>query len=268
LLLFAVAMAVNLALGRQPECRCFGELTSSKISTVSVVRNLVLAVVAMALASGALGHPDSNIFDWVGGLSAAEAGLFGLGLAVVLLGWVSVNLFLQHGRLLNRMRAVEDALRGVGLLVGSHEGLAVGTSAPDIQLSTIDGRLRKLGDYLADGRPALLVFVSSGCLPCAELLPRLGEWQRGVGADSVVIVANGTPEDYRDVAAEHGLQNVLLDEDDTVSQLFDVRGTPAAVLVDADMRIATPIAGGSDQVEALWLKLGAAEPGYSVLKQP
>src|SRR5215212_943506 len=43
---FTVAVAVNLARGRRPDCHCFGRLTSTPISWRTVARNLVLIVAA------------------------------------------------------------------------------------------------------------------------------------------------------------------------------------------------------------------------------
>jgi len=46
LLLFIVAIGINLARGRKPDCRCFGQLHSAPVGWKTLVRNGLLGVVA------------------------------------------------------------------------------------------------------------------------------------------------------------------------------------------------------------------------------
>src|SRR6185295_8000120 len=46
---FAVAILVNLARGREPECHCFGQLQSSPAGRGTLLRNGVLALLAAAV---------------------------------------------------------------------------------------------------------------------------------------------------------------------------------------------------------------------------
>ena len=51
LLLFIVAIGINLARGNRPDCRCFGQLHSTPIGADTLWRNTVLASMAAVVAS-------------------------------------------------------------------------------------------------------------------------------------------------------------------------------------------------------------------------
>ena len=47
------------------------------------------------------------------------------------------------------------------------------------------------------------------------------------------------------------LKNVLLQKDWEVSESYEVRGTPSAVLISADGKVASPVAGGAEGIRGL-----------------
>src|ERR1041385_3627040 len=51
LALFIIAISINLARGRRPDCHCFGQLGSSPVSGKTLARNVVLLAAAVLLAS-------------------------------------------------------------------------------------------------------------------------------------------------------------------------------------------------------------------------
>jgi hypothetical protein len=80
------------------------------------------------------------------------------------------------------------------------------------------------------------------------MIPDLKEWEAAPpeGAPRLLVVSDGTVEDNE----AQGLgSKVLLDDDDyTVSDAFGAAGTPSAVLVDAEGRIASEVVVGSSAV--------------------
>src|SRR5829696_768405 len=124
LLLFVVGIAVNLARGRKPECRCFGQLHSEPAGWKTRARNGVLAAVAGFVVWRGYGGAGPSAVAWLAGLSAAQVvGLvFGLTLLVVLAAqWLLLlNLLRQNGRLLVRVDALE---RGAGGAAPSPNGV-------------------------------------------------------------------------------------------------------------------------------------------------
>jgi hypothetical protein len=71
LLLFVVGIGLNLARGRHPDCHCFGQLHSAPAGWSTLIRNLVLTVVASVLGFGksTLG---SSLMDWLASLSVIQ----------------------------------------------------------------------------------------------------------------------------------------------------------------------------------------------------
>ena len=49
LAVFTAAVSASLGRGRAPACRCFGQLTPSPVNTLTIVRNVLLAVPALVV---------------------------------------------------------------------------------------------------------------------------------------------------------------------------------------------------------------------------
>ena len=106
--------------------------------------------------------------------------------------------------------------------------------------------LVSLGDLVSQGRPAALLFTDPGCAPCGALLPEVSSWQ--ASGRLLAVVGVGAAELNRATAAEHGLSHVLLQEAREVADAYGVAGTPAAVVVDGDGRVAQPVVYGAEAV--------------------
>lgn len=264
--LFVVAIVVNLARGRRPDCRCFGQLQSTPIGSKTILRNLGLAAVASFVAWG--GHAQAASPSWLGDVSGA--GWAGLAVGLLLLGmaavqaWFVVNLRGQHGRLLVRVAAVEAALvdEGINVPGGPGLGLPVGSEAPEFSLTGLYGETLTLGSLRAAGHPVMLVFTDPNCGPCAQLMPDIGRWQDELaGQLTIALLSWGSVEENRAKAAEHGVSRVLLQREQEVAQAYQYAGTPSAVIVGADGRIATHLEVGTDGVRDLMARVtGVPQP--------
>src|SRR5581483_7717907 len=138
--------------------------------------------------------------------------------------------------------------------------------APDFALPDLDGEPVGLTELLARGLPILLLFSHPACGPCAALLPEVGRWQREHADELVVaVVTSGDLDDDRARAAEHGLTLVLRDDGDRVADQYGVTGTPMALLVDADGRVASKLVVGADAIGALVASVVAAPLAEDVL---
>src|SRR5215208_4639064 len=267
LLLFVAGIGANLARGRRPECRCFGQLYSAPAGWKTLARNGALAAVAAFLAwRGWEGEAGPSALGWVGVLSVAQ--LLGLAGGILVLGlliaqwWFLFGLLRQNGRLLARLGAVEESLAGAGLELALSEngddggepafGLPVGTPAPAFSLQDLDGEEVTLESLRAAGRPVLLVFIDPECEPCDDLLPAVRGWQEGkAGELTVAPISRGTPEENSTKSREHGLSGVLLQGDWEVSEPYQVHGTPSAVLIRPDGTLGSLVAEGNEEVEDL-----------------
>jgi thiol-disulfide isomerase/thioredoxin len=103
-----------------------------------------------------------------------------------------------------------------------------------------------------EGKPVMLLFTDPGCGPCNAMLPEVSRWQEE-HADklTLALISRGEVEENKTRAQEHGLRNVLLQKDWEVSGSYEVRGTPSAVLISPDGKVATPVAGGAEGVRGL-----------------
>ena len=273
LMSFVAAIGLNLARGRTPDCHCFGQLHSSPAGWSTLVRNALLAAAA-------------GVVVWRGGTAAAAwrsldrlspsavvALAGGLALAVVTAAgaWFMLSLLRQQGRMLLRIDDLEDALRGAGLpLPGAarQDGLTVGTAAPDFSLAGLHAEVVTLESLVSRERPLLLVFTDPGCGPCTALMPEVATWQRDLASQlTVAIVSRGSVADNRAKSKEHGVHNVILQNDDReVDEAYLVEATPSAVLVDQDGRVASAVAAGPDQIRALVAQVH--QPPPSVVRVP
>jgi methylamine dehydrogenase accessory protein MauD len=270
LLLFVTGIGVNLARGRKPDCRCFGQLHSAPAGWSTLLRNGALAAVAaFILWQGREGVGPSAV-SWLGALSTAQLlALIGGLLVLALLaagGWILVHLLRQNGRLLVRLEALEQRIAaGEGAALAHAEpaengapqapqapGLPVGTAAPTFKLQGLYGETLTLEALRARGKPVMLLFTDPNCGPCNALLPEIGRWQQE-HADrlSVSLISRGTPEENRTKSSEHGLTGVLLQEDWEMSEAYEVEGTPSAVLVQPDGTIGSPLSAGPEDIRSL-----------------
>lgn len=107
--------------------------------------------------------------------------------------------------------------------------------APDFTLSDLDGNSVSLSDYA--GTPLLVNFWATWCPPCRSELPLIQQYQDQYAGDFVVLAVDGaeTAEDVRSFAEAQGYTMMfLLDTDYAVAELYQVRGFPTSVFIDAD----------------------------------
>jgi len=250
--IFTVAMAVTLARGGKPECHCFGQLHSEPIGTSTIVRNVLLATLAVLVVARGEDGVGAGLADSVAGLSAAPS--FMLSVLIVLSAlavlelWMLVHVLRQNGRLLVRMDALEAKV-GAGA-APAQSGLPVGVEAPAFSLVDLVGHEVTLGVLGARG-PLLLFFTEPGCGACESALPEVARWQRSHADQlSVVLISRGDVAVNRTKSEAHGLRNVLLQKDREVSQTYRVEATPSAVLVK-DGLVDSHLAVGVEAIRSL-----------------
>jgi thiol-disulfide isomerase/thioredoxin len=143
---------------------------------------------------------------------------------------------------------VQQALAGLG----TTPGLPVGSDLPDVRLARLDGTEVSLIDTIE--RETVLLFWNPGCGFCRSLHEEIVAWEASppAGAPALVLVSAG---DVVGVKAEGFVSEVLLDPEWTAASALGADGTPMAVLVSTERRIASGVAGGGTAVLEL---LGAA----------
>lgn len=124
-------------------------------------------------------------------------------------------------------------------------GIPIGGLAPTVELPDLEGKTVKLED-IRHGRTALL-FWNPGCGFCQRLESEVKAWEasRGTGAPQLVVVSTGTAEANR----AHGFTStILLDQGFQTGSTFGASGTPSAVLIDTDGKVASSVAVGGPNV--------------------
>lgn len=125
------------------------------------------------------------------------------------------------------------------------EAPEVGTPGSRLPLPAIDGGYVSLDDYRGDETAVL--FWNANCGFCQRMLPELKEWEEEAGelTNRLLVISMGTPEENR----EMGLRSkVVLDDGFTTAKAFGATGTPSAILLDREGRVASPLAVGADAV--------------------
>ena len=124
-------------------------------------------------------------------------------------------------------------------------GLPVGTDAPKLELRGIDGAVEPLVD--PSGKDTLLLFWNPGCGYCQSLLRDLLAWETDPHDDAprLLVVSSGDADE----TADDGFRStVVLDSDFAAGNAFEAGGTPMAVVIDADGKVASPLLAGREAV--------------------
>ena len=135
----------------------------------------------------------------------------------------------------------------------------MGEELDDFALSDLDGVEQRLSDYR--GRDVLLVNWSPSCGFCTMIADRLASWQAPLADREValVFVTRGDVDANRDVFETAGLRAPALVLEDGVDP-FSGYGTPAAYHLDAEGRVAEPLAVGAYDVPILSAALAGIDP--------
>ncbi len=121
----------------------------------------------------------------------------------------------------------------------------VGEPAPAIEFPDLTGDQVNLEVFR--GERTLLLFWNPGCGFCKRMQDDLRAWEENRPADApqLLVISNGTVE----ASAEIGLRApVLRDQGFATGRAFGAGGTPSAVLIDAEGKIASEVAVGTPAV--------------------
>jgi len=125
---------------------------------------------------------------------------------------------------------------------------SIGKDAPIVELNNLEGEPVRLADFA--GHPTAVLFWNPGCGFCQRMLDDLKSWEsdRPEDAPKLLVVSTGEAERNR----EQGLTSpVVLDAGFNVGRAFGASGTPSAVFVGADGKIASGLAVGGPTVMSL-----------------
>jgi peroxiredoxin len=122
----------------------------------------------------------------------------------------------------------------------------VGAPAPDLHLASLSGEAVDLRSFR--GADAAVLFWNPSCGFCEGMLEDLREWdaRRPAGRPSLLVVSSGGADANADLAALRS--TVVLDDEGQAMGAFGATGTPMAMRIDADGRVASTMQIGSAAV--------------------
>jgi uncharacterized membrane protein YphA (DoxX/SURF4 family)/peroxiredoxin len=243
LLAFVAGIARALSRGQAPDCHCFGQIHSAPAGRGTLARNAGLAGLAVVVIAAG---PGPSITGWIEDRTAIELVAAGLAVAAAVLALLSLWLWLENRRLRHQLEHAEADLAALP------PGLPVGAEAPGFALEDVKGETVTLEALCARGQPVALMFVGPSCGQCWMMLPHIRRWQETLSDRlTVAIVSVGTAEQNQDIVDQHGFVETFLHGGSDVLDAYRVDGTPAAVMVGPDGRIASSLARGSAPIEPL-----------------
>ena len=132
------------------------------------------------------------------------------------------------------------------LTVEEQDGVPIGQPVPELDLHDLSGQPVSLTDPEQD---TLVLFWNPSCGFCRSMLDDLLGWERANDAGlRLLIVSSGDAEDTR---ADGFRSMVALDPGYTAGAAFGASGTPMAVVLDRNGRVASGLVGGAAGVMEL-----------------
>lgn len=222
---YTVLVARAVRAGDSTSCNCFGDIFDTKLTGRSVVRNVVLCVVAAAVLAGAV-YGQSVI-----GLLIADPGVALPLLAaalLVLLTWATVT----------SPATTEPAFEPDETAMEDYQRLQI----PLAWIRETSGPRHTLRE-LAAQRARLLIFLSPGCDACASIAEELPAWIEDFPMLAVHPVFFVGPQMALETHPELA-PYALFEEEIEVSRVLGVASYPAAVILGTDGLLAGgPVVG-------------------------
>ena len=146
-----------------------------------------------------------------------------------LLVGAGLAIFIFYG--LRDEKARSEQVPGVSL----PQSAAIGSIAPDFELSKLDGETVRLSEL--QGKIVLINFWATWCEPCKVEMPLFEERYQMAGSDLEILAVNfdESEQDVSKFVEEFGLSfPVLLDPGGEVQNLYRVRGYPTTFVVNEE----------------------------------
>jgi len=123
-----------------------------------------------------------------------------------------------------------------------------GSAAPVVRLPDINGGMFDLAEKR--GERNVILFWNPGCGFCKRMTDDIKNWEsdKPAGAPNLILVSTGSAEENRAMGIA---STMLLDSNFSVGSQFGANGTPSAVLVDENGKVASDLAVGGPSVMAL-----------------
>ena len=175
--------------------------------------------------------------------------VFGLVILAALIIIVIVTMVKNN---MDQEKSIDNEQLGTEMTgVASSEGLNKGNSAPDFELTTLDGKKVKLSDY--QGKKVILNFWATWCPPCKAEMPHMQNYyedfaeQENVEILAVNLTSGDSADKVEDFVRDYGLTfPIPMDVEGSVAQTFEAITIPTSYMIDTKGRIQNKIVGPMD----------------------
>ncbi|HUQ94778.1 MAG TPA: TlpA disulfide reductase family protein, partial [Bryobacteraceae bacterium] len=123
--------------------------------------------------------------------------------------------------------------------------LQEGDTAPPMVYPDLEGQMFNLAQLR--GKPSIVLFWNPGCGFCQQMADDLKVWEKKAekAGTQVLLISTGTVE----VNRKPGFRSrVLLDQHFTAGKAFGAGGTPSAILLDENGKVASKVAVGKPEI--------------------
>ncbi|NHA70336.1 MauE/DoxX family redox-associated membrane protein [Phycicoccus flavus] len=222
-------------------CACFGSASEEPVSALTVARNAGLLVSALLVAVTA--PVSGGVLPVLTGSGPAEVLLGVLGATAVASVALLVGRLHAQGR---RIVDLEARLETAEARPASREPVLI----PDARVIDATGAEWTLAALSAE-RAQLVIGVAPGCGACHDLAEIVPQWRHGLGGEvDVILVANTPREQALRVYGAHDA-HLYADPTGTVFSALGIAGTPAALLLGTNGKVAAGPALGAEAIVEL-----------------
>ena len=165
---------------------------------------------------------------------------------------------LREGLIASSLAEGADAIRSLVGRATLPPPVKKGDPVPSLKLADLTGKTMDLATVR--GSRTLLLFWSPACGFCQQMLAEVKDWERhrAPGAPDLLVISGGSFESNQ----QQGFRSrVLLDPNFGAGEVFGAGGTPSAVLLDEDGRVASEVSVGAQEVFVLAGKISAGNGG-------
>lgn len=138
------------------------------------------------------------------------------------------------------------------LLIGDKTNLneRLGEDAPEFFENDLDEKLIASADLR--GKKTLATYWSATCPYCIQMLDDLRNWEsnRNAGEPELLLLSSGESDAHRQMNLR---APIILDDTHKIAEKLGMTGTPSAVVIDENGKIASEVVVGADRI---WTLLG------------
>lgn len=244
LLLFIAVISRRLMQGQGGNCHCFGQLYSRPLGPSTLIRNVVIALVAVFLLWQTFSVAVPNVWTSISALSNRELVWAGSLIALVLVAFAPY-FYSQRAK----AKANQNNLGPANPIV---PGLPLESKAPVFEIDGYDKKPISLNSLMGRRKPVMLLFANPKCGPCAAIFHEVGSWQRDYDEKvTIAIISQGTIKDNFVNTVRNDLKNVALQDEREVADQYSAMVTPSALVVRTDGLIGSSLAAGAEEIRAL-----------------